>query len=1617
MKERNQLATKILSMILIVVFIFPIIVPLKSNATGLTVTLDTNDTQIKAGQKICVNVYVTGDSIASFTCYPSFDKNIFNDISSSSLVVPSGLKDQGNGSWKASYSSSNNKITVEENDGSYFTIPNGGLLFSINLVAKIDTSTTTIKLKTVESDGENDYYSIAEVSGTIPKAAPATYSITYNQNTADIVNNMPSAGQKTHGTNYTIPSTVPTRTGYTFAGWTTNSSGTGTNYSAGGSYTIDADTTFYAKWTAKQTTLTVNPNGGTWDGSSSTQTFTQNYNSTKTINNPTRTPNGHTVRFNTNGGTSTDSLQQVQTTVFTGWNKTGGGSLSSTTYTFGDSNGTLTAQYEGQAITLPNATKTGATLKGWFTAQTGGTPVGGAGTSWTPSSDTTLFAQWNEVDYTLTVNPNGGTWKGSTATQNVTGNYTSTTTVPNPTAPNGYEVTLNNDGTTSTVTQTKTFTAWTLSGKGRIDGTTYTFGDGNGTLTAQYTPNSVTLSTPTKPGYTFDGWYTASTGGNKVTSPYTPTNNVTLYARWTANKYTITFDGNGVAVTPSTKQVTYGQTYGTLPAPTKPGYTFNGWYNGGNKVQSTDTVDITGNTTLTAQWLGAEYTVYFNPDGGNVSPTSKKVNNEGQYGALPTPTKTGYTFAGWYKDGTKIESTTKVETTTDITLKAKWTAIKSTLTVNPNGGIWDGSSSSQTFTQDYNTTKTINNPSKNIDGCRVTFDGNGGTAQTVAITQTTTFTGWTPSGKGSFGGTTYTFGDGNGTLTANYSGENITLPNATKTGATLKGWYTSTTGGTPVGGAGDIWKPSTDITLYAQWNETNYILTVDPNGGTWNGSSAQQTVTGTYNEQKQIPNPTAPNGYIVTLNNDGTTTQITQTKTFTVWKQSGKGSINGTTYTFGDGNGTITAQYTENNVTLPTPTKTGYTFDGWYTASTGGNKVTSPYTPTNDITLYARWTANQYRITFDADGGNVTPSTKQVTYDQKYGELPTPTKTGYTFEGWFMDDSTQITSNDTVKITEDKTLKAHWQGATYTLTVNPNGGTWNGSSAQQTVTGTYNATKTIANPTAPSGYTVTLNNDGTTTQITQTKTFTGWTSSGKGSISDTTYTFGDGDGTITAQYKDDDVTLPEPTKTGYTFDGWYTAATGGDKVNTSYKPTNNITLYARWTANKYKVTFDGNGATGIPTSKDVTYGEKYGELPTPTKDGYEFDGWYKEDGTKVTEDDIVDITEETKLTAGWLGAEYTVNFDADGGNTSVTSKKVKNGGKYGELPTPTKEGYTFVGWYDTENNKIESTTTANISSDVTLKAKYEKNKYNVTFKNDDGSTLYTTVVQYEDKAEFSGKEPTSTKNTPGYKAKFKGWSNQPALDKVTGDTTVTATYELSPIQYKISYNNTKDCDNSQNPTSYTIEDKNITLKNLEDKENSKFLGWYDKAVGGNKITSIDTSKLENIILYAQWEKDELYLKSEKYKIGENDIDNYEQGDIYLDKIEPNTTLKDFIANCDTNGDITVINSEGKELSDDDLVGTGMTMKVKRYDEEITLTLVVMGDLDGDGKVTAVDLSTLNQAILKTTKLENAEFKAADLDDSKKITATDLSTINDTILGNITLTYNKNQQNNTSITSL
>lgn len=120
---------------------------------------------------------------------------------------------------------------------------------------------------------------------------------------------------------------------------------------------------------------------------------------------------------------------------------------------------------------------------------------------------------------------------------------------------------------------------------------------------------------------------------------------------------------------------------------------------------------------------------------------------------------------------------------------------------------------------------------------------------------------------------------------------------------------------------------------------------------------------------------------------------------------------------------------------LPTPTRKGYTFDGWYTSSTGGSQVTSSTTVSNQSnhTLYAHWTEVlpvQITISFDSTGGSSVPS-KTVTVGQTYGSLPTPTREGYTFDGWYYDTVNvgQVTSSDPVFQTYNHTLYARWAAA------------------------------------------------------------------------------------------------------------------------------------------------------------------------------------------------------------------------------------------------------------------------------------------------------------------------------------------------------------------------------------------------------------------------------------------------------------------------------------------------------------------------------------------------------------------------------------------------------------
>ncbi len=139
--------------------------------------------------------------------------------------------------------------------------------------------------------------------------------------------------------------------------------------------------------------------------------------------------------------------------------------------------------------------------------------------------------------------------------------------------------------------------------------------------------------------------------------------------------------------------------------------------------------------------------------------------------------------------------------------------------------------------------------------------------------------------------------------------------------------------------------------------------------------------------------------------------------------------------------------------------------------------------------------------------------------------------------------------------------------------------------------------------------------------------------------------------------------------------------------------------------------------------------------------------------------------------------------------------------------------------------------------------------------------------------------------------------------------------------------------------------------------------------------------------------EELYLSSKPYKIGDNDIDKYEDGDKYISRVQRETTKEEFISNLDTNGDITILKADGTQLGENELVGTGMTLVVTKDDEKIELKIAVMGDVDGNGKVTISDFATINKVLAKISTLKNEYKIAGDLDENGNITISDFATIN------------------------
>ena len=271
-------------------------------------------------------------------------------------------------------------------------------------------------------------------------------------------------------------------------------------------------------------------------------------------------------------------------------------------------------------------------------------------------------------------------------------------------------------------------------------------------------------------------------------------------------------------------------------------------------------------------------------------------------------------------------------------------------------------------------------------------------------------------------------------------------------------------------------------------------------------------------------------GASVTLVSDITLYAIWQANTHTVSfnKNGGTGTANDKTVTYDQAYGT-----------LPTLTKTGYDFKGWWTASSGGTEVSASTICKNDSdhTLYARWQAKTCTVSFNKGGGTGTANSKTVTYDKAYGTLPTLTKTGYEFKGWWTASSggEEKSSTSVVKNENNHILYARWEAETIEVTFDANGGYFSGSTTSKTIESTYD-----------SNYVLPSSN---------------------------------------------------PKKTGYKFAGWYTNSSNGTQITSStvVQRTTNQTLYAHWDLEYYSITKGSvsNGSIGNPSCSLISNG-KYG---------------------------------------------------------------------------------------------------------------------------------------------------------------------------------------------------------------------------------------------------------------------------------------------------------------------------------------------------------------------------------------------------------------------------------------
>ena len=1412
----------------------------------------------------------------------------------------------------------------------------------------------------------------------------------------------PGNQTKTMGVDLWLSSTTPSRSQYVFKGWNTQANGSGTSYSPGQQFYPDADTTLYAQWEEDTSYQYLDVNG-VLDG---------------------------------NQANNTDGMGKFDVYI----------------------NGQLVSDPSG-SIDFYDKYKVGSKYEIKNIRPNSGISYDHAspGLSGTITGYTSINLYFN-TGYTLSVDPNGGTYKGSSGVTTV--NHLSpgeTITVDSPTRPGykfgGYE--KSNESYQSYASNT----GWTTS-HGENVGTYSRSYDGNVSLNeapdgGYYRTNHVwrgidsatdnynCISFPT---YTAQAGHTYKISGEVWISerPSGGSFDLNFYHGDSSNDWKHCMWGISEGWTGKWVKFSMERTFDTTTNDARfeiwtsnlKGLTGNisFWLQGlkitdettGNDVSMTKIAMGDSDIKLTARWIPLHSTLSYDAQGGSLdsvkstdNPNNYKIVDNGDYFI-----QSGLNSSRYLHDyDCSAENGAKVCTFQGYGANAKqciWTFERYKNTpyyyiINKyNGkalnlsGDGPGDLSGQTVEMWTQLNAANENQSDFLWYFKDAGDGyvticnkytdkaldipNGEDNDNVKLQQ------YTPNGTASQKFKLVNNSQVYFPTREKYTGSNVYINSATpvKKGCKFLGWNTKEDGSGKIYQPGDLYDVNQDggnVTLYAQWEKEKYTATVKLNGGSYNGSTKDFTISKYPGEEISVGAPTRSKhnfaGYKLTMdNNDGDApTSVTQSASgfkgimqmgnftlnaqWTPWKHTVRYDANAKNDTSVKGIPASQSKTANVDIKLSSgvPTRNGYTFLGWNTQADGnGTAYAAGATYTHDqdggtVTLYAQWTPWKHVLHYNKNvptsSTSQTVSNMPVDQTKTFGQFMAisnlvPTRKGYTFAGWY----TQSNGTGT-KYNPGSNYAADQNGGTVNLYAKWTPWTYN-IKYDQNVKST-SSSKTVTD--MPAAQTKTQEIDVTLSSMTPKRNgyiFAGWSTSANGSVeykpgsrftkdldsngaSITLYAVWTpwkhtvhynsniptnaptGTTTVSNMPGDQTKTFDEklmissnkPTRKGYNFAGWSTSANGNVvyQPGAEYKNDQNggtVTLYAKWTAWKHTVTYDKNvpanskktDVKNMPGNQTKIYDQNLTlQSNVPTRIGYTFVKWTtNKDGTGTAyqpgsqysynrDSDGGTVT----LYAVWTPWKYTVRYDKNvpaSSSSQTVSNMPADQTKTEEVNLtlssnkPSRNGYIFNGWQAQINGKaVDYQPGATLSYDpdakgsvITLKAKWTAWKHTIHYdKNVPASSSSQTVANMpeDDTKTFDiTKTISSTKpSRNGYI--FNGWNTQKdgkgtayasgaAYKHDQNGGTVTLYAQWTPWKHTVTYDkNVDSSSSSQTVTNMpgnqtkTFDEKLMISSTKPSRNGYIFNGWNTQKNGkGTAYASGAEYKHDQngntVTLYAQW---------------------------------------------------------------------------------------------------------------------------------------------------------------------